>query len=243
MPVFLLSEKISFPPPHFARKDGLLAIGGDLSQERLLSAYRSGIFPWYSPGEPILWWSPDPRLVLYPEKLRVSKSLKKKIRKDVFTITADTAFGRVIELCARTRLDSGQLTWIVPDMIEAYRGLHRSGYAHSVEVWHEGKLAGGLYGLALGKCFSGESMFTRVTDASKAAFVYLATFLETIGFDFIDCQVATEHLVTFGAGEIPRKVYLKQLRKALEVPDPIGKWKIPADLLKELVLTRKRKVE
>ena len=243
MPVFLLSEKISFPPPHFARKDGLLALGGDLSRERLLSAYRSGIFPWFSPGEPILWWSPDPRLVLYPKELRVSRSLKKKIKKDVFTITMDTAFARVIELCARTRLDRGQLTWIVPDMISAYSELHRSGYAHSVEAWHEGNLAGGLYGLALGKCFSGESMFTSVTDASKTAFVYLVTFLELLGFELIDCQVATEHLITFGARQIPRKVYLKHLKKTLEAPDLRGNWAFPANLLKELVLTRKQKVE
>ncbi len=243
MPVFLLSERLSFPPPHFARKDGLLALGGDLSQERLLSAYRSGIFPWYSPGEPILWWSPDPRLVLFPEELRVSQSLKRTIRKDVFTITMDTAFPRVIELCARTRLDQGQLTWIVPDMINAYCDLHRSGYAHSVEAWHEGSLAGGLYGLALGKAFSGESMFSRVTDASKTAFVYLVTFLEILGFEFVDCQVATNHLVSFGAREIPRKSFLKRLKKTLEAPDTRGKWNPRTDLLKELVLTRKRKVE
>lgn len=237
MPVFLLSDNINFPPPHFARKDGLLAIGGDLSRERLLLAYRKGIFPWYSNGEPILWWSPDPRLVLYPEELRVSRSLKKTIRKDLFQITMDKAFLKVIQSCADIRLNKKQPTWIVPEMIKAYCQLHESGYAHSVEAWYQGKLAGGLYGLALGKCFSGESMFTRVTDASKTAFVYLVTFLKSLGFQMIDCQVKTSHLMSFGAREVPRKIYLQQLEKTLDFSHARGKWNLNAKLIRELILT------
>lgn len=240
MPVFLLSDNITFPPPHFARKDGLLAIGGDLSRERLLLAYRKGIFPWYSNGEPILWWSPDPRLVLYPEELRISRSLKKTIRKDRFLITMDQAFFRVIKSCAETRLNKEQPTWIVPEMINAYRQLHESGFAHSVEAWHEGKLAGGLYGLALGKCFSGESMFTRVTDASKVAFVYLVTFLKYAGFQMIDCQVKTSHLMSFGAREIPRKNFLQQLEKTLDIYQTHGKWSLNAALIRELIMEEKK---
>jgi len=236
MPVFLLSNNIKFPPPHFARKDGLLAIGGDLSRERLLLAYQKGIFPWYSNGEPILWWSPDPRLVLYPDELRVSRSLKKTIRKDRFQITTDRAFFRVITSCAETRLDKEEPTWIVPEMINAYYHLHESGVAHSVEAWHQGKLAGGLYGLALGKCFSGESMFTHVTDASKTAFVYLVTFLKYLGFQMIDCQVKTSHLMSFGAREIPRKTFLNQLEKTLDFSRTRGKWNLNAELIRELIL-------
>ncbi len=236
MPVFLLSDNINFPPPHLARKDGLLAIGGDLSPERLLLAYQKGIFPWYSNGEPILWWSPDPRLVLYPEELRVSRSLKKTIRKNCFQITMDQAFFKVIKSCAETRLNKKQPTWIVPEMIKAYCQLHESGFAHSVEAWDQGKLAGGLYGLAVGKCFSGESMFTHVTDASKVAFVYLVTFLKYLGVDMIDCQVKTSHLMSFGAREIPRKTFLKQLEKTLDLSQARGKWNLNVDLIRELIL-------
>jgi leucyl/phenylalanyl-tRNA---protein transferase len=237
MPVFLLSDNISFPPPHFARKDGLLAMGGDLSRERLLLAYRKGIFPWYSNGEPILWWSPDPRLVLYPEELRVSRSLKKTIRKDRFQITMDKAFLAVIQSCADIRVNKKQPTWIVPEMIKAYCQLHESGYAHSVEAWYQGKLAGGLYGLALGKCFSGESMFARVTDASKTAFVYLVIFLKNLGFQMIDCQVKTSHLMSFGAREVPRKIYLQQLENTLDFSYARGKWNLNTNLIRELILT------
>jgi leucyl/phenylalanyl-tRNA---protein transferase len=240
MPVFLLSDNINFPPPHFARKDGLLAIGGDLSQERLLLAYQKGIFPWYSNGEPILWWSPDPRLVLYPEELRVSRSLTKTIRKDRFHITVDKAFLKVIQSCADIRLTQKQPTWIVPEMIKAYCQLHESGYAHSVEAWIQGKLAGGLYGLSLGKCFSGESMFTHVTDASKVAFVYLVTFVKSLGFQMIDCQVKTSHLMSFGAREIPRKIYLQQLEKTLDFSKTHGKWNLNAKFIRNLILEEKK---
>lgn len=236
MPVFLLSDNLTFPPAHFARKDGLLAIGGDLSQERLLMAYRNGIFPWYSPGEPILWWSPDPRLVLYPDEIHISRSLKKTIKKQQFQITTDKAFSQVIKACAKSRLDSNQQTWIVPEMIQAYQRLHQSGYAHSVEAWYKGRLAGGLYGMALGKSFSGESMFTYNTDASKTAFVYLTAFVKALGFHMIDCQVRTEHLIRFGGKEISRRIFLKQLKKALEFNDFRGKWNLDHDLIGELIL-------
>ena len=242
MPVFLLSEKRTFPPPRFARKDGLLALGGDLGRDRLLTAYRNGIFPWYSPGEPILWWSPDPRLVLFPREIHISRSLKKVVRKDKFAITMDRAFSQVIQNCAGTRLDNGELTWLVPEMIDAYCDLHDNGYAHSVEVWQDGELVGGLYGLALGKSFSGESMFARATDASKTALAYLAAFLEILGFSFIDCQVATDHLIRFGAREISRKTFLGMLKKALEAKDFRGKWNPATDLLKDRILTRKQNI-
>ncbi|TES88113.1 MAG: leucyl/phenylalanyl-tRNA--protein transferase, partial [Desulfobacteraceae bacterium] len=204
MPVFLLSDKISFPPPYLASKEGLLAVGGDLSQKRLLLAYRTGIFPWFSDDEPILWWSPDPRLVLYPEEIRVSKTLKKIIKKKMFHVTMDSAFVQVINQCAKIRLQNNQGTWVVKEMIDAYCKLHESGFAHSVEAWYQGELAGGLYGVSLGKCFFGESMFTRVSNASNIALVKLVEYLNALSFDMIDCQLTTEHLLRFGAKEIPR---------------------------------------
>ena len=224
MPVFLLSDEIKFPPANLARKDGLLAVGGDLSQDRLLLAYKMGIFPWYSESEPILWWSPDPRLILYPNDIKVSKTLKKVIQKDIFHITIDQAFNQVITSCARIRLHKNEGTWIVDDMIKSYCKLHESGFAHSVEAWHEGELAGGLYGVSLGRCFFGESMFTRISNASNVAFVFLAQYLKSLSFDIIDCQISTEHLINFGAREIPRKDFLKQLEKALRVPTKRGRW-------------------
>ena len=224
MPVFLLSDEIKFPAPELARSDGLLAIGGDLSQKRLLLAYSMGIFPWFSDENHILWWSPDPRLVLYPCEVKVSKSLKKIIKNEIFSVTFDHAFDQVINCCAKIRLQNNDGTWINEDMIKAYCGLHESGFAHSVEAWHEGELAGGLYGVSLGKCFSGESMFTRVTNASKVALVFLIEYLRELSFDMIDCQVSTEHLINFGAREILRKDFLKQLEKALRFPTKRGCW-------------------
>ena len=224
MPVFLLSDEIKFPPPNLSRKDGLLAVGGDLSQDRLLLAYKMGIFPWYSEPEPILWWSPDPRLVLYPCEIKVSKSLKKILKNKIFSVTIDQAFNQVITSCARIRLQKNEGTWIDEDMIKAYCGLHESGFAHSVEAWYEGELAGGLYGVSLGRCFFGESMFTRISNASNVAFVFLAEYLKSLSFDIIDCQVSTEHLIKFGAREIPRKDFLKQLEKSLEAPTKRGCW-------------------
>ncbi len=224
MPVFLLSDKTTFPPPHLAPKEGLLAVGGDLSQKRLLLAYRMGIFPWFSEEEPILWWSPDPRLVLYPDEIRISKTLQKIIKKGMFHVTMDTAFDQVIRSCAQIRIEKNEGTWIVSEIIEAYCKLHAAGYAHSVEAWHQGELAGGLYGVSLGRCFFGESMFTRITNASNVAFVKLVEYLKALSFDMIDCQITTAHLIRFGAREIPRAVFLKQLEKSLEVSTLQGRW-------------------
>lgn len=224
MPVFRLPQKVSFPPPQLARGDGLLAVGGDLSTERLLLAYRKGIFPWFSEGDPLLWWSPDPRLVLNPQELKISRRLRRLLRTGKFTITVDTAFEDVVTACAQTRLQHNEPTWIDGGMIEAYTRLHRAGYAHSVEAWREDRLAGGLYGVSLGNCFFGESMFTRVSDASKAAFATLVGWLEGQGFEIIDCQVSTAHLKRFGAVEIPRSWFLALLSKALKAPDRTGPW-------------------
>jgi leucyl/phenylalanyl-tRNA--protein transferase len=215
MPVFTLSRRLSFPPAHLALKEGLLAVGGDLSVERLLLAYRNGIFPWYSPGEPILWWSPDPRLVLYPEELRISRSLGKIINKKSFQISFDEAFEAVIQACAQAKRSYGEGTWISDEMKDAYCELHRQGYAHSVEAWQDEALVGGLYGITLGRVFFGESMFSRVSNASKVAFVTLVENLKQLKFKLIDCQVRTDHLIRFGAREIPRKVFLEQVGKAV----------------------------
>lgn len=212
MPIFVLSENIVFPPAHLADENGLLAVGGDLSLERLLSAYRHGIFPWYGEDEPILWWSPNPRLVLYPHELRVSRRLERLIRTGRFKITRDKAFHDVIAGCAGPRSKDRVGTWIVSDMIAAYTRLYEAGYAHSVEAWQDGQLVGGLYGLLLGRCFFGESMFTRVSNASKVAFVTFVRRLGARGCKLIDCQVTTTHLVRFGAREIPRKLFLKHLQ-------------------------------
>jgi leucyl/phenylalanyl-tRNA--protein transferase len=226
MPVYLLSDDIIFPPPDLSTQEGLLAIGGDLCAERLLLAYSMGIFPWYSKSDPIMWWSPNPRLVLYPDEIRISRSLQKTIKKGEFRLTMDEAFDQVISECARVPRKAGEGTWIVPDMIEAYCRLHDSGYAHSVETWQDDKLVGGLYGVSLGSCFFGESMFTHATDASKVAFVALVEQLKIWSFDVIDCQVTTEHLVSFGAREIPRDKFLAQLKDSLKTPTMKGKWEL-----------------
>jgi len=224
MPVFLLSDDISFPSPEMSMEDGLLAIGGDLNPDRLLCAYRCGIFPWYCEGQPILWWSPNPRLVLYPNEMRVSGSMKKIIRQNRFRFTMDQAFEQVISECAGSRAGSGDGTWITDEMIRAYCRLHKAGYAHSVEAWYMNSLAGGLYGVSLGRCFFGESMFTRVSNASKAAFVKLVEYLKSRSFDLIDCQVTTGHLKSFGAREISRVRFLEILRESVRYADLIGTW-------------------
>jgi len=229
MPVFLLSEKLAFPPPHFAAEEGLLAVGGDLSRERLLLAYRSGIFPWYTDEEPVLWWSPDPRLVLYPDEIHISKTLKKVLNKKMFSVTMDRAFDQVISACADSRLENNEGTWLVADMIDAYCDLHQSGYAHSVEVWHDDQLAGGLYGVCLGRLFFGESMFTRINNASTVALVTLVEQLKALSFDLIDCQVTTAHLMRLGAREIPRTMFLRQLRKSITAPTMKGRWEFSED--------------
>jgi len=212
-PVWLETEdsNYSFPHPDNALTDpnGLLAIGGDLSPERIVIAYLNGIFPWYSPGEPILWWSPDPRAVLFPEKLHISKSLRKIIRKKVFTSTINQAFEQVIAACAQTPRKTQDGTWITDDMQQAYLNLHKIGIAHSAECWLDGQLVGGLYGIALGKVFFGESMFSHKSNASKVAFVHLLDELKKNNYALIDCQVTTEHLLSLGAEEIPRDQFLK----------------------------------
>ena len=234
MTVFRLTRELIFPPSHCADPDGLLAVGGDLSPERLLLAYRQGIFPWYSANTAILWWSPDPRLVLFPHELRVSKSLERVLRKKVFTVTMDRAFTEVIRHCAAARRRAGDGTWIVPDMMVAYHRLHQIGYAHSAEAWHQGKLVGGLYGVALGRVFFGESMFTEKTDASKVALVHLVQLLRQWEFKLIDCQVTTAHLKRFGAREIARKEFLKRLDGVSGEPDRRGSWSGFLETLPEL---------
>lgn len=209
--------------------DGLLAVGGDLSSERLLNAYRQGIFPWYSQGQPILWWSPDPRLVLYPQRLRVSRSLRKTLRRRYFTVTLDQAFGAVIEACAGARPGASG-TWLVPDMRRAYTHLHHQHLAHSVEVWADGELAGGLYGVAVGRVFFGESMFSRRSDASKVALVYLVDRLLSWGYALIDCQVYTEHLERMGAEEIARPLFTQLLDTWCQLPGRAGSWREAAPI-------------
>ncbi len=215
-----------FPPVELASPEGLLAVGGDLSSERLLAAYRNGIFPWYSPGQPVLWWSPDPRTVLFPERLRISRSLGKALRQNRFRVTLDQAFERVIDACAAPRrANPTGGTWITGEMRAAYCRLHAEGYAHSVEVWSGSELVGGLYGVALGGVFFGESMFSRATDASKVALARVVGQLTTWGYSLIDCQVGSAHLFSLGAEEIPRQEFLAALHAALTLPGRPGPWK------------------
>ncbi len=215
-----------FPDPRLAETEpnGLLAIGGDLGVTRLLNAYRSGIFPWFSAGEPILWWSPDPRLLLFPEKIHVSRSLRKTLRRGDYRITFDKAFSDVISHCAATPRHDQPGTWIIDEMIDAYSELHHQGHAHSVEVWHEKNLVGGLYGIAIGSAFYGESMFSLMNNASKVALVALAHKLQHYGFHFIDCQMETLHLLTLGAETVRREEFLKMNAIASQLQNAI-QWK------------------
>lgn len=224
MLTWLQRDELSFPPLETAMREpnGLLAAGGDLSPERLLAAYRHGCFPWYQEGQPLLWWSPDPRTVLYPEELHVSRSLAKKLRQGVFDVTFDRAFRDVIEGCAAPR-DYADGTWITTPMQNAYVKLHQLGVAHSVEVWQDGQLVGGLYGLAMGRLFFGESMFSRATDASKVGFVTLVERLRGWDFKLIDCQMPTQHLASFGARAIPRRIFAEALAKYLDESGP-ARW-------------------
>ena len=224
MPVFKLTEKIVFPDPELADESGLLAVGGDLTPERLILAYANGIFPWYSKGEPILWWSPNPRMILLPQNIKISKSLDQTIRLNKYTTTFDNAFEEVIKSC-KTAPRPGQTgTWITAEMQEAYIALHKLGFAHSVETWQNEELVGGLYGVSLGKAFFGESMFFKSRDASKVALVNLASFLQKHNFKFIDSQVETDHLKSMGAISISRPEFLELLKEAILLPTKRGKW-------------------
>lgn len=227
MPVYRLPKELVFPPPEEAEPEGLLAVGGDLSLRRLLLAYSLGIFPWYSYGSPILWWSPDPRCVLEPRRIHLSQSLGKIIRKGRFCVTLDQEFEEVIRGCAEAKRPGEEGTWIVEDMVRAYVRMHQAGFAHSVESWFGGELVGGLYGVSLGRVFFGESMFYRMENASKVALVYLARLLEQWRFDLIDCQVTTANLLRFGAREIPRRRFLQRLGQALQHGTRPGPWRFP----------------
>ena len=220
-----------FPPVERAltEPNGLLAAGADLAAPRLLEAYRSGIFPWYSEGQPVLWWSPDPRMVLFPRELKLARSLRKRIARHDYEVRADSVFELVIRRCADPR-EGQDGTWITDDMITAYEALHRAGRAHCIETWIGGILAGGLYGVAIGRMFYGESMFTDVPDASKIALAHLVRQLERWGYDMIDCQMSTEHLARFGAREIPRAQFMRKLASLVNYPDTACAWRLDDDL-------------
>ena len=222
----VLSDDIAFPDPAHATEDGLVAIGGDLSPERLLCAYRSGIFPWPTPSYPLLWFSPSPRYAFVPTEIHVPKRLQRLMRQNAFEVRMDTAFAQVIERCAQTKRPDQNGTWITDEMLEAYTALHRLGYAHSVEAWRGDKLVGGVYGVALGGGFAGESMFADEDNASKVAFVTLSAQLQRWGFTLIDCQVHTEHLERFGARAFNRRKFLTQWQDAVSRPTKIGPWQI-----------------
>ncbi|WP_049824433.1 leucyl/phenylalanyl-tRNA--protein transferase [Desulfurivibrio alkaliphilus] len=218
MPVYQLDPNlVLFPPPQVARYDGLLAVGGDLSPERLLLAYRMGIFPWYGPGEPILWWAPDPRLVLLPGEFHISRRLARKLRQGRFSFSTNQDFAGVIRHCAEIARPGQEGSWLSEEMIAAYLRLHELGYAHSVECRRDGRLVGGVYGVALGRVFFGESMFSLETDASKAAMAHLVAAMETTGGTMIDCQVKSDHLLRLGARLVPGPVFYQRL--ALDIDD------------------------
>lgn len=224
MTIYRLFEDPVFPDPEEADPDGLLAVGGDLSPQRLLTAYANGIFPWYAEGSPILWWSTNPRMVLLPDEFHIPRSLRRVLNRGVFSFTLDTAFRRVIEGCAAMPRPEQDGTWIVEEMREAYILLHELGYAHSVETWQDGELVGGAYGVSLGTGFFGESMFYLVPDASKSAFAMLVRQLKEWNFSFIDCQQTTRHLLRFGARELQRFRFMALLHEAMDMPTREGKW-------------------
>ena len=224
MTIYRLFDQPLFPDPEEADPDGLLAIGGDLEPERLLTAYASGIFPWYSQGSPILWWSPDPRLVLEPQTLHVPKSLRRVLNSGRFRFTLDCAFTEVIRACAGSTRPGQDGTWIVQEMVDAYTRLHTLGFAHSAECWQEGRLVGGMYGVSLGAIFFGESMFYAEQDASKALFATFVPWLYASGCRLIDCQQTTQHLLRFGAKEISRREFLRRVAVGVVQPPLPGKW-------------------
>lgn len=217
-------ERFQFPPPDQATSEGILGVGGNLSPGMLISAYRQGVFPWFSPGDPILWWCPDPRFVLFPEKLHVSHSMRRALHRGDFAVTLDADFKAVIESCSEAPRRGQNGTWITPEMVKSYTELHSIGYAHSVEVRQEGEIVGGLYGVSLGSVFFGESMFALVSNASKVGFVVLVEVLKRQGFELIDSQVYTRHLESLGAENIPRRRYIELLHRGLERPDRKGSW-------------------
>jgi leucyl/phenylalanyl-tRNA--protein transferase len=226
VPVYRLGDALAFPPPDEAEPSGLVAVGGDLSPERLLLAYSLGIFPWPLVEKPLLWFSPDPRMVLRPRELVISRSLRKTLRHGAFEVRLDTAFRQVVRRCAEIPRRGEAGTWITADMACAYTQLHDLGFAHCAEAWQDGELVGGLYGVSLGASFFGESMFADRPDASKVAFVALVQQLDAWGFDLVDCQVHTEHLARFGAHEWSRRRFLSALRRSLEAPTRRGAWKL-----------------
>ena len=231
MPVFRLPAQPVFPDVRLAEPDGLLALGGDLSQERLLAAYRAGIFPWFSQGEPILWWSPDPRCVLFTDRIHRSRSMLKVLRKGRFRITLNAAFEQVMRQCSHVPRPGQDGTWITPGMLKAYVGLHRAGFAHSAEAWQDGHLVGGIYGVSLGSLFFGESMFSTAPNASKAALIRLSEHLQAAGFAVLDGQVGNPHLYRLGAVDIPRREFLDLLAAGLAIPAPDGCWPAPGQAL------------
>ena len=223
MSVYYFDNDPIFPPVEYSNEDGILAVGGDLSPGRLIEAYTNGIFPWYSSETPIIWWSPDPRFVIYPDAVKVSKSMRQVLRRNIFDIRYDTSFRDVIIACSKERKHE-KGTWITSEMTEAYIALHNLGLAHSVEAWHDGKLAGGLYGVSIGRIFFGESMFSLESNASKAAFIVLADNLTKLGFDLIDSQVHTNHMESLGAFDMARKDFIKIIKMSVRKETICGNW-------------------
>jgi leucyl/phenylalanyl-tRNA--protein transferase len=230
MPVYRLDDRLVFPPVHLA-EDGLLALGGDLRPERLILGYTKGIFPWYAENLPILWHSPDPRMVMTTRDLVIARSLRKQIKRKPYELRMDTAFERVLIGCSSTPRPGQNGTWLIPEMVDAYNKLHVLGFAHSIEAWQGDELVGGLYGVSLGAAFFGESMFAKAPDASKIAFAATVRQLDAWHIGLIDCQVHTEHLERFGAYEVPRLQYLEMLRVALDEPTRRGTWEFDRDAL------------
>lgn len=224
-PYWIKAHDSGFPDVELALRepDGLLAVGGDLTPERLIEGYRNGIFPWYSAGQPVLWWSPDPRMVLLPERFKISRSLRKLLWQNKYRVTLDTCFSEVMLACAAPRKEDAG-TWITPEMVAAYSALHRLGHAHSVEVWHGNELVGGLYGVALGRVFFGESMFSRRSNASKVALTCLVAHLREWNYALIDCQMHTAHLASLGAEDLPRREFIRLLQHWRDTPPAASAW-------------------